>query len=326
MNGATRNQIQPLRILAVADTWHGSNSDAFVRAFHRAGHSVAVVSDEAFFPVGWHHPALKVISRILQPLLAWEYQKAPLAEAPRLQPEIFFVFKGARVSAETIDGIRSLGVVAVNFYPDIGFTEHGPYIPRALPRYDWVFNTKSFRRPYLESHFGIRSTSFLPHAYDPETHRPVALDDKDIARYGCQASFVGTWSPKKEAFLTRLHERLPDLSLKIWGNYWNMASPKLAKVIAGSAVTGTEYAKAIRASAISIALLVEARSDSLNGDLSTARTFEIPAIGSFMLHERTDEVKQFFEDGRECAMFGDGDELADQILRYLENPDERLRI
>jgi hypothetical protein len=327
MDGATAVvRPMPMRILAVSHTWQGANDYAFVRAFRRAGHSVAVVSDEVFVSTGWRHPVLKAVRRLVRPLLVADYQQALIAEARRFRPELLFVFKGSYVAAETIDVIRALGTVAINFYPDVGFAEHGPYIPRALPRYDWVFTTKSFRLADMHREFGICNASFMPHAYDPETHMLAALDARDRERYRCEASFIGTWTPKKERLLAQVRGALPGLHLKIWGNQWERASSTLDGVVMRQAVQGTEYAKAIRASAISIAILVGRRPDSDSGDVTTARTFEIPAVGGFMLHERTEEAQSFFEEGRECVMFTEGDELAAKISHYLAHPAERLRI
>jgi len=58
----------------------------------------------------------------------------------------------------------------------------------------------------------------------------------------------------------------------------------------------------------------------------TARTFEVPASGGFMLHERTSEAVHYFEDGKECAFFDDADDLVAKIRYYLAHDDERRAI
>ena len=45
-----------------------------------------------------------------------------------------------------------------------------------------------------------------------------------------------------------------------------------------------------------------------------------------MLHERTDEVLNFFREGEEMACFASPDELADKTRYYLDHPDEREKI
>jgi spore maturation protein CgeB len=255
-----------------------------------------------------------------------EFQRILIDEARRLRPELLFVYKGALIEPATIDAIRALGAVAINVYPDVSFTEHGPLLPKSLPRYDWIFTTKSYGVGDFARDLGVRNASFMPHGYDPEVHAPVALDDKDRAKFVCDASFIGSWSPKKEALLRAVRQALPEIDIKIWGNRWERAQGDLGSAIQSCAVTGREYAKAISASRINVAILTEARREASSGDLTTTRTFEIPAIGGFMLHERTAEAQSYFAEGQECAMFGGADELVSKIKHYLANPQERQSI
>src|SRR5688572_22294808 len=110
---------KPLRILAVSDTWQGSNAYAYVRAFRRLGHSVRVVSSENYVPGEWKRKHLRVLRRIMEPVFTREYTEALIEEARELRPHLFFVFKGRYVAAEAIRSIRELGAIAINFYPDV---------------------------------------------------------------------------------------------------------------------------------------------------------------------------------------------------------------
>ena len=320
------SETPPLRILASCHTWQGATDYGFLRAFRRAGHSVINVPDTDFIPVGWQSLPLKALRRVTLAAMVADYQKALIEAARQLAPQLFFIFKGTYVRAATIDAIRQLGAVAINVYPDVSFTVHGPHIAGALPRYDWIFTTKSYGVLDLEQGLGIRQASFLPHGYDPETHFPAVLDDFDRAGLASQAAFIGTWSPKKEALLGCLRKALPELHLKVWGNQWDGAAATLGEALTLQAITGREYVKAICATDINIAILSEARGVASSGDLSTTRTFEIPAAGGFMLHERTAEVRGLFEEGKECAMFADADELVEKVRYYSAHANERQRI
>jgi hypothetical protein len=315
-----------LRILAVAETWHGANSNSFVRAFQRAGHSVEVVAEEWFVAAGWRSTPMRAVRRLLGRAIVREFNDSLVRKAKALQPHLLFVFKGFMVTPEALRAARDQGAVAINVWPDVSFTVHGPNVPRALPLYDWVFTTKTFGLRDMERALGIRSASFLPHAFDPECHRPMALDDRDRARFACDACFIGTWSPKKQELLASVRARLPAVRLKVWGDQWERAVDALGSSLAQQPVFGAEYAKAISASRINLGILSEVREGASSGDLITSRTFHIPGTGGFMLHERTDEVRHYFDEGRECAMFGDADELVAKIAYYLAHEDERRRV
>ena len=56
------------------------------------------------------------------------------------------------------------------------------------------------------------------------------------------------------------------------------------------------------------------------------RTFEIPACGGFMLHERSGEVVGFFEERKEADYFDSAEELKDKIRFYLDKDDLRAKI
>src|SRR5207237_639841 len=61
-------------------------------------------------------------------------------------------------------------------------------------------------------------------------------------------------------------------------------------------------------------------------DETTTRTYEIPACGGFMLHERNEEVLELYEEGKEIACFDSAEELREKILYYLRHQQERERI
>lgn len=322
MTEARTDLTDPLRILAVSDLWQGANDYAFVRAFRRMGHSVQAVSEQVYFP-SWRSRPLRLVRRALREWIVKDYNKALLREAQMLRPDLLFVFKGTLVKAETLRAIRDMGVICIQYYPDIGFRNHGPYLPEALREYDWIFSTKSFGLKDLADQLSVTNCSFLPHAFDPETHVPVTCSAFDAKRYACDVNFVGNHSPKKQKILEDLQKAMPSLSLKVWGPAAWTALPELYQ---NQPVFGLEYAKAITLSKINLALLTEQVRGASSGDLITARTFEIPGVGGFMLHERTDEAEEYFEVGKECALFTDHDDMVDKIRYYLAHDDERCAV
>lgn len=315
-----------MRILAVADLWYGSDGYAWLRAFRRRGHSVQVVDQARFIPNQWRRMPLRALRRALEPLLVREYEKRLISEAADLTPDVFFVFKGRYVTAAAVRAIRAGGAAAINVYPDVSFMVHGRHLPLALPEYDWIFQTKRFGIADLDRLLGVRCASYLPPAFDPDVHRPVELDARDHQKYDCDVSFVGTWSPKKADVLRAVCRAIPELRIRIWGGQWRAQAPDLAPWVEGQWVRGLEFPKALLASRINLAVLAEIWPGASSGDRITARTFHIPATGAFMLHERTDEFLEYFDEDRECGCFGSPEELIEKIRYYLPREQERRAI
>lgn len=315
----------PLRILAVAALEEGANDYAFVRAFRRAGHSVQVVPTENYIP-RWERKSLRALRRLLTPAFVAEYNQAMVRTAKSMRPDLLFVFKGQYLTKEAMDEIKATGTIAIQFYPDTGFADHGPYLPETIGRYDWVFTTKPAGIKDLKENYGANNASFVPHAFDPEVHAPVRVNERDKAQYQCDVSFIGNISPKKRKLAERVRNELPHINFKLWGaRTWGSVAA-LADCYQGAEVWGREYAKAIQESRINLGLLFEGGPSAPESDRLTARTFEIPAVGGFMLHERTDEAMRYFEDEKECAFYRDPDDLIGKIRYFLDHPEERRAI
>ena len=315
-----------MRILCIGETWLGSDARAAFAALRRLGHSIHVLDESHFVPTEWSGLSARVLRKLFRGVMVGELTRKASETMKLLKPDALFVFKGNYVSPEILVEARQLGVASVNYYPDVSFFTHGPQLPEALREYDHIFTAKTFGIADMKAH-GVKSVSFLAPGFDPEVHRPLELTRAEADRFGCDVSFIGTWSPKKEATLAALATALPHVHLRIWGNQWEKrTAPDLDKAVMGMGVTGDDYTRAICASKISLGLLSEARTGSSSGDLITARTFQIPACGAFMLHERNAEVLQYFDEGRDAAFFETPVELADQVRRYLSDDAGRMAI
>jgi spore maturation protein CgeB len=318
---------RPYRILCIGETWYGSDARAAFAALRRLGHSVHVIDETNYVPTQWQSTFGKGVRKLLKPLLVNELRRGAVAVANQFKPDCLFVFKGNWVHPKLIEACRLENIAAVNYYPDVSFLTHGSYIPKALPLYDQVFTTKSYGVVDMNRELGVHRSGFLPPGYDPELHRPVVLNEDERKRYDCDVAFIGTWSPKKERLLASLCRALPEVQIKIWGCQWNRSQSEiLAASIMGTEVTGDEYTKAICGASICLGLLSEAGRGASSGDLITARTFQIPACGAFMLHELNSEVLDYFDDDKEAAFFGTVEEMAQKVRYYLDHPDERQEI
>ena len=315
------------KIIFIGETWDGSNSRSAYEALQRLGHSVYVIDEWIYNPAPWNTAILRFFRRVLRPILVRELEKKINSIVAIYGADLLFVFKGKVVHPNIIRSCKKKHIKTINFYPDVSFLSHGPYIPRALPLYDHVFTTKSWGMKDMIEKLGCESVSFLAHGFDPMASIAPELSLRELQLYRCDVVFIGNWSPKKQTLLEALKRKKPDLHLKIWGPRWVEAkSQLLSDSITGFEVTGVEYVKALYGASICLGLLSEAGRGASSGDTITSRTFNIPASGAFLLHERNAEVQSYFSEGIEMDFFGDVEEMAAKISFYLVNPDLRIKI
>jgi len=126
-------------------------------------------------------------------------------------------------------------------------------------------------------------------------------------------------------FLTELLQRMPDLSLSIWGDLWQQKlshKSKLLSYIRGDGLAAQQLVCAFRCAKIVLNFLRQQNKGAHN-----MRTFEVPACGGFLLTQRSyEQATIFFTEGNSIACFEGIDELVYKIRYFLEHDEERIAI
>jgi spore maturation protein CgeB len=317
-----------LKILCIGPEWRGSNANGLFKALSRIGHAISVVDEFYYIPLRTKAILTKVVSRIGRNFFISDFNKAILNEALIFKPDLVLVYKGAFVLPETVKALKNIGKRVVNFYPDVSFKTHGNLLEKTLPLYDMVFTTKTFGIEDMQKQLGQKNVIFIPHGFDPEVHKPFPIVDSQLmSTFGCDASFIGTWSPHKENTLSTLKEILPSIRLKIWGRQWsNCTSKNLKSAIQKQEVLGDLYAIAINCSKVNLGILSEKVYGASSGDKITSRTFHIPAAKGCMLHQNSEEIGHYFEIGKEILVFNSSEDLAEKLELLLNNESLRQQL
>lgn len=319
---------QDLRVLVLRENWIGNTGLSLFNALLRAGVWAASISEGEYIPLKWEGLPMKSLARTMRSRCVRQFNRALLREAEIVQPHLFIAVKGTFVKPESLRGLRKMGATSFCFFPDVSFMSHGKYLVRALPEYDWVFTTKSFGPKDFSDAFHCDKISFLPHAFDPQVHQPRMQTRELLDLFEADVSFVGAWSPKKEMLLEGLIRARPNLKLNIWGNSWNRLSRSspLRPFTMFKPIIGIGYASAISCSKVNLGLLSEKVHGASSGDRITSRTFHIPACGGLLLHERTDDLLEIFEENVSCVCFDGVEELAKKVDWLLSNEERRVSI
>jgi hypothetical protein len=211
---------------------------------------------------------------------------------------------------------------------------------KAMSAFDVLVYCKHYERSDYEK-IGNRLI-YMPLGYCDEVHRSLPSGDP---RWSCAIGFLGGWEPRRERLLHAVVAN--GLQLKIWGVCWEFLrdgrwtlrrhvilrqlaigdsfhfhrDPLIAAALQGSEVYADDYARALTGAKIGLGLLRKVCPDQ-----HTTRTFEIPACGSMLLADRTEEHQGFFQEGREAEFFSSSEELIDKARYYSAHEDARAAI
>lgn len=233
-----------------------------------------------------------------------------------------WVDKGVWIYPETLRALRDAAKTgfAVHYTPDpqILYNKSRHFL-RSIALYDLIVTTKHFEVP-LYQRLGARDVLVVLQGFGRifaelslGVPRPEIISD---------VSFVG----RCEAHYARQLKiaARTGCNLNVWGPRW----PRYAKFhrwarphVRGNGIWGAAYPQALQASKIAIGLL-----SKLIPEQTTTRNFEIPASGTFMLAERTQELQALFTEGKEAEFFSSPHELQDKIQLYLKDHEARERI
>jgi hypothetical protein len=154
--------------------------------------------------------------------------------------------------------------------------------------------------------------------YDPSVHFPPSLTDDDRGSLASELLFIGHSEPTTGRMINTLQQA--GLPVRVWGKGWRLAW-NLRDRREIRPIPNQDYAKAIALAKVSLCFL-----SKLNRNECCGRTFEIPAIGGFLLAERTLEQTSYFAAEREAVFFGSEQELLRKARHFLEFDTERETI
>lgn len=331
-----------MRILFLGEIGPGQTSLMRMRALARLGHEVhGVHTVEPWQQASWLQRQLQ--RRVRRGSVVDEINRRVVEVAREFRPNLVWAEKQEYLRRETLETLRSLGSRLVHFTPDPYFTlewKRTSLMDSALSAFDVLVYCKAYERTAYEAL--SKHLIYMPLGYCDEVHRPMYGDDD---KWQSAVGFLGGWEPRRERLLQRLCQT-PN-TLKIWGGAWDFLrdghwtlrrqiilsqlagrerfrihrDPLLAKALQGNEVYGDDYARALTGAKIGLGFL-----RAVCPDQHTTRTFEIPACGSMLLADRTDEHQSFFNEGTEAEFFSSEEELISKVTFYCGNEQSRSKI
>jgi hypothetical protein len=256
------------------------------------------------------------------------FNREILERAARFRPDVLWLEKATYVFPRTFRRLRrDPGLLFVYHNTDdwrlsVSWVHraHWRFLRRTLREYDLhitsnLWNVDEFRQA------GFPRVVHMELAANPAVRDPGEIPEAERRALGGAVGFIGHWEPVTERRL--LHLVRHGVPLKIYGGAWDdaEAAGELSQAIQHRLVMGDEYARAIVSFDINIGIV-----STWNRNHTASRTFQIPALGAFLLHERNEIVTQYFKEGVEAEFFDSDDELLEKCRHYLAHPEERRRI
>ena len=310
-----------MRVLILGEDAPGGLTASYARGFAECGADVRTLCLAQIYRDVAPAVRPRVLRRLAEPVLVHAFNERVARDTSAIAADLIFVIKGHRLTAATVDAIRtSTGAPVVNFYPDDPFSHersnrlvHGPNV---LAAYDACFTFARHLTPRYER-AGARAVHYLPFARDPELHSPVA----DASPPAFDVVFIGNLDEDRVRFLDAL---AGDYRVAVFGERTAAVvsrSRPLARATFGPAAYGVNLARALATGAISINVMRRQNLGSHN-----MRSFESPACGAFTLSQRTPELTDLFAEGEEIVCFETVEELREAVARWRNNERGRATI
>lgn len=244
------------------------------------------------------------------------------------KPNLVFIYRGTHVLRITLRKLKSIDSDLVIF----GFNNDDPFSPfypfwiwrhfiSCIQSYDVIL---AYRESNIPEYFaaGARRVSLWRAYFDPARNYPIKADSVS-EEWRCDVVFIGHY--ENDGRLTYLEEVVKNgWSLRIYGPpyEWNDILERnsiLKSLSPVRLVWGEDYNYAINGAKIALCFL-----SKLNRDTYTRRCFEIPASGTLLVSERSDDLTKIFRPDDEVVLFGNVPEFR-CVLSSLLTDLERLK-
>jgi len=313
-----------MKILIGGQFFKGSSVNSGVDGFRSLGAEVATVNFGTYKPSIFNRIANKFLFKTPHYWMVSAVNTELLVVTKSFHPDFILLFKPILITPATVNELKKLAKV-FSWYPDYVYFPKtaSNYFYKTIPFYDAHFSFNFANSEELKK-FGAKESIFLPCAADPILHRPPEALSTEERAWGTDIIFIGTYAPEDRV---KMLEKLAadGFRLKIYGNAWEALSKDSPLVTSGAVqyrpLNCEDMAKGLAASKIAVAFVRQHNKETLG-----CRTYEIPACGTFMLHERTSKTGEVFKEGKEAEFFSSYEELRDKAGYYLTHEEERRRI
>lgn len=180
-----------------------------------------------------------------------------------------------------------------------------------IPAYDLIL-TYGGGHPVVNAYEALHVRRCVPiyNALDPDTHHPVAKDE----RYQCDLAFLGNRLPDREArvesFFLQAASLLPEQKFLLGGNGWETKEKPANVDYVGHVYTKDHNAFNVTPKAV---LNISRESMAKTGFSPATRVFEAAGAGACLITDAWEGIAMFLEPEKEILVAHNGQEVAELL-------------
>lgn len=322
-----------MKIMVVGDGHSAIHEVAVVAAFKKLGHEVEPFYWYSYFQS--RNPLVRLWRRAQNKFLIGptfnRLNRDLVKKAVEFEPKLIFIYRGTHITPRTLIELKYVlpDCEIFGYNNDDPFAAgHPPWLWRhfmkCVPIYDLVF---AYRHHNLDDFIklGAKRVELLRSWFVPELNHPISLSDEDKSKYECDVVFIGHY--ENDGRLECLEEVVKaGYGLRLFGPpyEWNkllLQSETLKHLSPVHLVWNADYSKAICGAKIALCFF-----SKLNRDTYTRRCFEIPATGTMLLYEYSNDMASLFKAGLEADFFKSKVDMIKKIKLYLDDGNHRRRV
>lgn len=309
-----------MKILIIGNRGATHIGGSFERAALELGLNVSLLEPQLAMQAPWLIEKFNWRLRGHRPAKLREFNREAAAMAKTLKPGLLLSVGLVPIENQALAEFEKLKIKRIIYLTDDPWSpaHYSHRFLKALPRYDRVFTP---RRSIIDDlkNANCKNISYLPFGYDSALFYPEkTLNAEERSNFDFDIVFAGSADKSRVPYIHALLEA--GFNLGLYGSFWERFG-KVGKSSRGQADART-LRLAIGCSKTALCLVRKS-----NRDGHCMRTFEIPAIGTCMLTEDTEEHRQIFGgEGEAVAYFKNIDELIQKAGFLIANEPQCYRL
>jgi spore maturation protein CgeB len=225
------------------------------------------------------------------------------------KPDILWVFKGIELYPDTLQKIKSYGIILVNYNTDHPFIRYSPShgsknIEHSIPLYDLIFSYRRDLVDIFKTKFSLNS-KYLPFGFEKSEFDYTSIDK--ISELN-KVAFIGYIDNQRFDVLFFLAKSGVEIDIYCQDNLLVKILKIWKNIRIFNLVFGEDLIRTIVKYRVQLNLLRKHNIGSHN-----QRTFEVPAVGGILLTLYSDEQNLFFKKSEEIFFYYDNQSLLNSI-------------